>query len=95
MKNHHIGLARDLSMIRLVVLREETSLRAKEAVVAEISIQRVPAEREFDGKRYVLTKIDYTKEDAEADQKYHSERGREVRVVEEGIFWLVYTKIGL
>ena len=62
--------------------------------MAEISIQRAPAEREFDGQRYVLTKINYSKEDAEEDEAYHRERGREAKTAQEGIFWLLYTKIG-
>jgi len=62
--------------------------------VAEISLQVSQARREFDGQQYILTKINYTKEDAEEDQAYYKERGREARILEEDGFWLVYTKIG-
>ncbi len=62
--------------------------------MAEISLQVSQARREFDGQQYILTKINYTKEDAEADQAYYKERGREARILEEDGFWLVYTKIG-
>lgn len=62
--------------------------------MAEIKLEPAPAQREFDGQNYVLTKIDYTKEAAQEDESYHKGQGRETRVVEDGIFWLVYTKIG-
>ena len=62
--------------------------------MAEISLERAPAERELDGKRYILTKINYSKEAAEDDEAYHKERGREARTLEEDGFWLLYTKIG-
>jgi len=62
--------------------------------VAEISVQPAKAKREFDGKTYVLTKINYDKEAADADEAYHKKRGRAVKTVEEGIFWLLYTEIG-
>ncbi len=62
--------------------------------MAEISVELSQAKREFDGQQYILTKINYTKEAAEADQTYHKERGREARILEEDGFWLVYTKIG-
>ena len=50
--------------------------------------------REFDGQDYVLTKINYTKEDAEEDQAYYRERGNKISIIEEDGFWLLYTKIG-
>lgn len=50
--------------------------------------------REFDGQDYVLTKINYTKEDAEEDQAYYRERGNKISIIEEDGFWLIYTKIG-
>lgn len=62
--------------------------------MAEISVEISQAKKEFDGQQYVLTKINFTKEDAEADQAYHKERGREARILEEAGFWLLYTKIG-
>ncbi len=62
--------------------------------MAEISVRPVQARRDFDGQKYVLTKIDYSKEAAEDDQAYHRERGRETRILEEDGFWLVYTKVG-
>lgn len=62
--------------------------------MAEISVEISQAKKEFDGQQYVLTKINYTKEDAEADQAYHKERGREARILEEDGFWLLYTKVG-
>jgi len=62
--------------------------------VADISVKPAKAKREFDGKTYVLTKISYDKEAADEDEAYHKKRGREVKTVQEGIFWLLYTKIG-
>ena len=62
--------------------------------MAEIKVELAPAKREFDGQDYVLTKINYDKEAADEDEAYHRKRGREVRTVQEGIFWLLYTKIG-
>ena len=62
--------------------------------MAEISIQLAPAKRELDSQEYILTKINYTKEDTEADQAYHKKRGRQTRILEEDGFWLLYTKIG-
>ena len=62
--------------------------------MAEIRVDPLKAEREFDGQRYVLTKISYDKEAADEDEAYHRERGREAKTVQEGIFWLLYTKIG-
>ena len=62
--------------------------------MSEIKVELAPAEREFDGQKYILTKINYTKQSAEEDEAYHKERGRETRIVEDGIFWLVYTKVG-
>ena len=62
--------------------------------MANISVQPVKAKREFDGKDFVLTKINYSEEDAVQDKVYHEERGRETRLVEEDGFWLLYTKIG-
>ena len=70
------------------------STKNKEAAVAEISVQPSRAQREFDGQRYILTKIDYTKEAAEEDQAYYRERGRDAKVLEEDGFWLLYTRIG-
>ena len=59
-----------------------------------ISIEPLKAKREFDGQKYILTKISYTEEDAKTDQAYHKERGRETRILEEAGYWLLYTKIG-
>jgi len=69
-------------------------LRTKAVVVGEISVQRAEAQREFDGQVYVLTKINFDKEAADEDEAYHKKRGREVKTVQEGIFWVLYTKIG-
>ena len=62
--------------------------------MAEISVEPAKAQREFDGQTYVLTKINYDKEAADDDEAYHKKRGRGVKTVQEGIFWLLYTKIG-
>ena len=62
--------------------------------MAELSVQRAAAQREFDGQVYILTKINFDKEAADEDEAYHRERGREVKTVQEGIFWILYTKIG-
>ena len=95
MKRLGIGLINNLSLIRLYVLeRNQFGNNNKEEAVAEISIEPVKAKRKFDGKEYVLTKINYTEEDAKEDEAWHKERGTEVRIVEDGIFWLLYTKIG-
>ena len=63
--------------------------------MAQISIEPLEVEKEFDGLKYILTKIDYSKEDAEQDKAYHEGRARDSRIVEDGAFWLVYTKVGL
>ena len=62
--------------------------------MAEKSVELSQVKKEFDGQQYVLTKINFTKEAAEADQAYHKERGREAKILEEDGFWLLYTKIG-
>ncbi|MFC1918726.1 hypothetical protein ACFLWW_01960 [Chloroflexota bacterium] len=62
--------------------------------MAEISIQPAQAKKEFDGQKYILTKINYTKEAAEEDEAYYKQRGSITKIVEEGGFWLLYTKIG-
>ena len=62
--------------------------------MAEIKVELAKATKEFDGKQFVLTKIDYTKEATEEDQAYHKKLGRESRIVEEDGYWLLYTKIG-
>ena len=62
--------------------------------MAKISIQLAQAKREFDGLEYILTKINYTKEEAAEDEAYYKEQGRVTRTLEEDGFWLLYTKIG-
>ena len=62
--------------------------------MAKILVELPRAKREFNGQQYILTKIDYSKEDAKEDEVYHKERGRKTRVVEEDGYWLIYTKIG-
>ena len=62
--------------------------------MAEISIQLAPAKRELDSQEYILTKINYTEEDAKEDEAYHKELGRETRTLEEAGYWLLYTRIG-
>lgn len=89
----NIGLSRNLSMKRSVAL-ESNSVCKKEATVAEIKIELPRAKREFDGQQYILTKINYTKEDAKEDQAYYEGQGRVVKNLEEDGFWLLYTKIG-
>ena len=66
----------------------------KEAAVAKTSIEPLQARKEFGGERYTLTKINYSEEDAKADEAYHKERGRKTKIVKNGIFWLLYTRIG-
>ena len=44
--------------------------------MANISVQPVKAKREFDGKDFVLTKINYSEEDAVQD-KYTTRNGEE------------------
>ena len=51
--------------------------------------------RKLNGAEYILTKIDYSKADGEAEKAYHEKLGRVVWIVEEAGFWLVYTKIGV
>ncbi len=62
--------------------------------MAVIKIEPVRAKRKFDGQEYVLSKINYSKEDAENDQAYYKKRGTKSRILEEDGYWLVYTKIG-
>ncbi len=62
--------------------------------MAEITIEPLKAKRKFNGQEYILTKVNYTEEDAKADEVYHKERGRKTRILEEAGYWLLYTKIG-
>jgi len=62
--------------------------------MGNISIPVMRAKRDFDGQEYVLTKINYTKEDAEEDLAYYRERGNKINILEEDGFWLLYTKVG-
>ena len=71
------------------------SKNSKEVGVAESTVHPLRAKREFDGQQYILTKIDYTREDAEKDGGYYQERGWLVRDIEEDGYWLLYTKIGV
>lgn len=63
--------------------------------MAGIKLELPRAKREFDGKAYILTKINYTEEAAREDQVYHEKRGRETRLLEEDGYWLLYTKVGI
>ncbi|HXZ30409.1 MAG TPA: hypothetical protein VEG43_04520 [Dehalococcoidia bacterium] len=60
-----------------------------------ITIKPPQIKRKLNGAEYILTKIDYSKADAEAEKAYHEKLGRVAQIVEEGGFWLVYTKIGV
>lgn len=62
--------------------------------MADISVQPAKAQRKFNGQIYVLTKINFDKEAADEDEAYHKKRGRKVKTVQDGIFWLLYTKLG-
>ena len=62
--------------------------------MTEIKVHPAPPRREFDGKQYILTTVDYTKEAAADDEAYQKERGRITKVIEEEGYWLLYTKIG-
>ena len=62
--------------------------------MADITLHPAKATREFNGKKFVLTKINFKKEDVDADEEYHKKRGREVITLEEDGFYLLYTKIG-
>lgn len=68
----------------------------KEGTLAEkpISVDLPKAKLKFDGKDYILTKIDFSEEDAKADQEYHKGRGKETRILQDGDYWLLYSKIG-
>ncbi len=58
------------------------------------SIQLAQAKRKFNGKEYILTKINYTEAEAKEDETYYTEHGRATKILEEDGFWLLYTKIG-
>ncbi len=62
--------------------------------MGNISIPVTRVKREFDGQKYILTKINYTKESAKEDQAYYQKRGNKTKILEEDGFWLIYTKIG-
>ncbi len=95
MKKPCSGVIDNLSMTRLAVLeKNQLKNNNEEEAVAKITTQRVKAKREFDGQEYILTKINYTEEDAKSDEAWHKERGTETRILEEAGYWLVYTKIG-
>ncbi len=59
-----------------------------------LSVDLPKAKIKFDGKDYILTKIDFSEEDAKADQAYHKGRGKETRILQDGDYWLLYSKIG-
>ncbi|MDD5037898.1 MAG: hypothetical protein PHN78_01055 [Dehalococcoidales bacterium] len=60
-----------------------------------IFVELPKVKRQFDNKEFVLTKISYNEEDAKADQAYYQKAGKEAKVMEDGRYWLVYTKIGV
>ncbi len=62
--------------------------------MATIKFDPPKTKQTFNNAEYILTKIDFNKADAEAEKAYHEKLGREVQLVEDGISWLVYTKIG-
>lgn len=62
--------------------------------MVKILVQPPKVKRKFNDGEYVLTKIDYSEKDAAADESYHQARGRETKILEEGGFWLLYTKVG-
>ena len=62
--------------------------------MAETTLAPAQQKREFDGQQYILTTINYTEEAAKGDEAYYKEQGKKSKIIEEGIFWLVYTKIG-
>ncbi len=62
--------------------------------MAQIKAETTKAKREFDGQEYILTKINYSEEDTKADEAWQKERGTQSRIVQDGIFWLLYTKSG-
>ena len=82
-------------MLVLASLRSFMS-NNKEGTLADkpVSVDAPKAKLEFDGKEYILTKIDFSEEDAKADQDYHKGRGKETRILQDGDFWLLYSKIG-
>ena len=63
--------------------------------MAKTSIETLRARKELDGEKYVLTKIDFSEEDAKGDAAYYTERGKKTKIEKSGINWLVYTKVGL
>ena len=68
----------------------------KEGTLAEktLSVDLPKAKLKFDGDDYILTKINFSEEDAKADQEYHKGKGRKTRILQDGDFWLLYSKIG-
>ncbi len=62
--------------------------------MAEATVELAPAKKKFNGQDYILTKINFTEEDAHEDEAYHKKRGRKVKTVEEPGYWFLYTKIG-
>lgn len=50
--------------------------------------------KKFDDGDYVLTKLDYSEADLKTDVAFYKAQGREVKTGQEGIFWLLYTKVG-
>ncbi len=62
--------------------------------MADINIKPFKSQREFDGEKYLLTKIDYSEEDITEDAAYHQKKGRKTKTMQEDGFWLLYTKIG-
>lgn len=82
----------------MLVLASRGSLMSKnkEGKLAEkaISVDAPKAKIKFNGTEYILTKIDFSEEDAKADQEYHKGRGKETRILQDGNFWLLYSKIG-
>ncbi|MFC2006594.1 hypothetical protein ACFLUQ_00260 [Chloroflexota bacterium] len=62
--------------------------------MTKVLIEALTARKEFSGERYVLTKIDYSEEDAKADEAYYEKRSWKTKIEKSGIYWLLYTKIG-
>ena len=82
-------------MLVLVYKRDFTSSNKEgEFVKKAIFVELPKNNRKFDNRDFVLSKIDYSKEDANTDQAYYKGRGTEAKAIEDGGYWLIYTKLG-
>lgn len=61
---------------------------------AMIEITPLNVTREFNGAAYKLNSVQYDEEAAKIQAAWLKERGSKTRIVKDGRYWLVYSKVG-